>query len=461
MEGIQIPEIYINSDMILSFDEETCNWNEGSCHTSNSPKSPNVNTQNTSNKLNVNVNVNVKGNVNYSHGGTQYSFSANNASEEVNSIEYNTKSPEIPKGNVNKKLPESVAFSQEDVQKSVIIDRTLKDRNQPKIESGYMEKSQNSNLHSFMDSNLVDNSSTDKFSIFDKESNIIKRRRGDPKLCWRCHKRDATPHMRSCEPCRVADRQRWSRRRSLSKLISGKNATTAHHDYGVGYFNCQLKDEASISLNMDNSKLDTFHGSGYIQNNVQLKCDNQFIIGAQEQIRTLNTGISHSNSSIPISSISLSYPFKMDQWRDQQQFTALKDNRVHQCTEISQNLSYITISYYPSPFSGLTSLPVSAKFASDGTMNGLETLPSVVLSFIVDKCNEQLLQRQLGRQGNQNLSQVSTSSHTQVDSGLGNILINSSEINKNMINGIGGQGSFHNFHYSNIHSNALDSRFYC
>lgn len=460
MEGIQIPEIYINSDMILSFDEEVCNWNDASCHTSNSQKAPNTNTQSTSNKLNVNVNVNVKGNVNYSHSGTQCNFSANNVSEEVNLIEYNSKSPEVLKGNLNKKTSEYTACSQEEIQKSTIVDCTFKNQNQFKNDKNYVEKSQNFNSISFMEANLTDKINPDKFALFGEE-NIVKRRRDDPKLCWRCHKRDATPNMRSCEPCRVADRQRWSRRRSLSKIISGKNEAIIHNDRGISYFDCQLKDEASLSLNTDNSKFNTLHGGGYTQNNIQLKCDNRFIIGTQEQVRTLNTGITHSNSSMPISSISLAYPFKIDQWRDQQHFTFKENRAPHPCTEISQNLSYITISYFPSSLSGLTSLPVSAKFASDGTMNGLETIPSVVLSFIVDKCNEQLLQRQLGRQGNQNLSPGNTSPHPQVESGLGNILLNNTEVNKSMVNGVGGHSSFHNFHCSNIHSNTLDSRFYC
>lgn len=461
MEGIRIPEIYINSDMILSFEEEVCNWNETPCHTNNSLKAPNTNTQSTSNKLNVNVNVNVKGNVNYSHSGTQCNFSTDNVSEQVDSIEYNSKFPKISKGNLNKKIPEPSVCSQEEIQKSTTVDCTFKDRNQFKNENNYVEKSQDFNSLSFMESNLVDKNSPDKFTLFDKESNIVKRRRGDPKLCWRCHKRDATPHMRSCEPCRVADRQRWSRRRSLSKIISGKNGAIVHNDRGISYFNSQLKDGAPISLNTDNPKLDAFHRGGYTQNNIQLKCDNKFIVGTQEQTRTLNTSIPHSNGTMPISSISLAYPFKMDQWRDQQHFT-FKDNITpHQYAEISQNLSYITISYFPSSFSGLTSLPVSAKFASDGTMNGLETIPSVVLSFIVDKCNEQLLQRQIGRQGSQNVLPGNTSPHTQVESGLGNILLSNTDINKNMVNGVGGHGSFHNFHCSNIHSNTLDSRFYC
>ncbi|OII71794.1 uncharacterized protein cubi_00601 [Cryptosporidium ubiquitum] len=460
MEGIQIPEIYINSDMILSFDEEACNWNEASDNTNNSPKTLNTNAQNTSNKLNVNVNVNVNGNVNYSHSSSKCSFNTNNVSEEVSTTEYNSKSPEIFKGNTNKKISESIPFSREEIQKPIIIDCLLKDQNQFKTENQYVENSQSSNLLSFMEGNLSEKGNSDKLISVDKESNIARRRRGDPKLCWRCHKRDATPHMRSCEPCRVADRQRWSRRRNLSKIISGKSGINTNPDSGIGYFNSQLKDDSSISLGSDNLKLDAFH-SGYIQSGVQLKCDNQYITGAQDHIRTLSSGISHSNSSIPISSISLAYPFKMDQWRDQQQFTSLRENRTHPCAEISQNLSYITISYFPSSFSGLTTLPVSAKFASDGSMNGLETLPSVVLSFIVDKCNEQLLQRQLVRQNHQNLVSSNPPCNSQVESGLGNILINSSEVNKSIINGTGGLGQFHNFHCTNIHSNTLDSRFYC
>ncbi|KAH8581843.1 uncharacterized protein ELE39_001973 [Cryptosporidium sp. chipmunk genotype I] len=461
MEGIQIPEIYINSDMILSFDEESCNWNETSGNLSNSPKILNTNIQNTSNKLNVNVNVNVNGNVNYSHSSSKCNFNTNNVSEEVNASEYSSKFPEIPRGNTShKKIQESIPFSQEETSKSIIIDCLLKDQSQFKIENQYAETSQSPNLLSYTESNLIEKVNSDKFRTVDKESNMVRRRRGDPKLCWRCHKRDATPHMRSCEPCRVADRQRWSRRRNLSKIISGKSGANTHADHGFGYFNSQLKDDLSISLSSENSKLDAFHG-GYIQSGIQLKCDNQYISGAHENFRTLNAGISHPNNSAQISSFSLGYPFKMDQWRDQQQPTSFKENRTsHPCTEISQNLSYITISYFPSSFSGLTTLPVCAKFASDGSMNGLETLPSVVLSFIVDKCNEQLLQRQLGRQSHQNLISNNTQCNSQVESGLGNNLINNAEVNKN-INGTGGLGSFHNFHCNNIHSNTLDSRFYC
>lgn len=459
MEGMQIPEIYINSDMILSFDEEASNWNETANNTGNSLKALNTNIQNTSNKLNVNVNVNVNGNVNYSHNSSKCSFNTNNVSEEINTSEYNSKFPEVSKRNMDKKISESNPFSQEEIPKSIVIDCLLKDQNQFKTESQYVENSQNSNLISFVEGTLTENGNSDRFTPIDKESNMVRRRRGDPKLCWRCHKRDATPHMRSCEPCRVADRQRWSRRRSLSKIISGRGGIT-NADNGINYFNGQIKDDISISIGSDNLKLDSFH-AGCIQNGIQLKCDNQYITGTQEQIRTLSSGISHSNNSIPIPSISLSYPFKMDQWRDQQQLTSLRENRTHSCTEMSQNLSYITISYFPSSFSGLTTLPVSAKFASDGSINGLETLPSVVLSFIVDKCNEQLLQRQLGRQNHPNLVLNSTQCNSQVESGFGNILINSAEVNKSIINGTGGLGSFHNFHCANIHNNTLDSRFYC
>ncbi|POM85302.1 hypothetical protein CmeUKMEL1_16740 [Cryptosporidium meleagridis] len=461
MEGIQIPEIYINSDMILSFDEEACNWNETSSNLSNSPKILNTNIQNTSNKLNVNVNVNVNGNVNYNHSNSKCSFNTNNISEEVNASEYNPKFLEIHRGNTNhKKISESISFSQEETPKSIIIDCLLKDKNQFKTENQYAEASQNLNLLSYLENNLTEKVNSEKFKSINKENNMVRRRRDDPKLCWRCHKRDATPHMRSCEPCRVADRQRWSRRRNLSKIISGKNLNNTNSEHGANNLNNQLKDDLSISLCSDNPKIDTFNG-GYIKNSTQLKCDNQYISSANEHFITLNAGISNSNSSAQISGFSVGYPFKTDQWRDQQQSISFRENRnIHPCAEISQNLSYITISYFPSSFSGLTTLPVSAKFASDGSMNGLETLPSVVLSFIVDKCNEQLLQRQLGRQNHQNLVSSNTPCNSQVESGLGSILMSNAEANKN-INGTGGIGSFHNFHCANIHSNTLDSRFYC
>ncbi|KAF7457935.1 hypothetical protein HWI79_1501 [Cryptosporidium felis] len=459
MEGLPIQEIYINSDMILSFDENSFTWNETEGN-SNTSKNSN-NTQNASSKLNVNVNVNVNGNVSCNHSSAKCNVNSGGVSEEDHVLEnFNLKSLESCKKTSidNKKVSESSSFFQDETSQPVTSDNCfLKENNQYKHEDN-LEKLQNSHFSSSLEKGIVENK-TSELESMNCEEKVSRRRRGDPKLCWRCHKRDATPHMRSCEPCRVADRQRWSRRRNLSKFLAGNGGLNSTLTLESNILRNQLKAEHLVPMNQDKTRLDGFN-NGYIQNSIHFKYDsNQCISGTQEHSRSMSTSTSHSNGIIPISGISLAYPLRMDQWRDQQ--FSFKDNRGTQTyTDVSQNLSYITISYFPSPLSGLTTLPVSAKFASDGSVNGLETLPSVVLSFIVDRCNEQLLQRQIGRQNNLNMTQNNSPNYSQVELGLGNILTSNNETIKNMVTGNGGCSSFHNIHYTNFHCNTLDQRLY-
>ncbi|KAK6591062.1 hypothetical protein RS030_111770 [Cryptosporidium xiaoi] len=467
MDGLPIPEIYINSDMILSFEDENNNWNESTVNSiANPSKSLNTNLQSTSNKLNVNVNVNVNGNVNYSHSNNSMcNYIPNNCMEDSStSIDIgnlgNNDSEKRTVANNRTSINQNL-FIDEDILKSEkISNNEIRDETQNlKIDKNFhTEKNYSSQFDSLV-LNDFQESGSEKKNNFENEVKVTKRRRGDPKLCWRCHKRDATPHMRSCEPCRVADRQRWSRRRSLSKFMSESSKKVASLNMNNGY-NLNCKQEAFKCLN-SNGLRECPHNNCF-QNKIQIKHENQYIIGNTEAIRTINPNISNPNNSSSVQGISLTCPILIENKCDQQQFSLCRDNRVlQQCPDISQTLSYITITYYPSSFSGLTSIPVCAKFASDGSINGLEALPSVVLSFIVEKCNEQLLQRQVFRQGSQQHVNNNGLVSSQLESGVGKVSTNN-EIQKGVIcgSGTGNNNTFHNMHCTNFHCSQLDPRFY-
>ncbi|KAH8741026.1 hypothetical protein FG386_002572 [Cryptosporidium ryanae] len=468
MDGLPIPEIYINSDMILSFEEDNNDWNESNANLITNPsKSLTTNLQSTSNKLNVNVNVNVNGNVNYNHNNNSMcNYIPNNSMEDSNaSIEIgNLGNNDSEKRTVvNNRIPVNQnLFIDDDILKSEkISSHEIKDEAQNlKIDKNFQtEKTYNSQFGSLVLNGFQEQVLEEK-NNFENETKVIKRRRGDPKLCWRCHKRDATPHMRSCEPCRVADRQRWSRRRSLSKFMSENSNNVTHLNLNNVY-NLNCKQESFKCLNSDN--LREYSHNNCFQNKIQMKHEkSQYMIGNNEAIKTINSNISHSNNSSSVQGISLTCPILIENKCDQQQFSLYRDNRILQCSDLSQNLSYITITYYPSSFSGLTSIPVCARFASDGTINGLEALPSVVLSFIVDKCNEQLLQRQVFRQGNQQHVNNNGLISPQLESGVGKVSTNNNEIHKGVIcgSGTGNNNTFHNMHCTNFHCSQLDPRFY-
>ncbi|EEA07538.1 uncharacterized protein CMU_037120 [Cryptosporidium muris RN66] len=410
MDALPISEIYINSDMMLPFqDDSTCSWSEDS--------NPSKTTTNTNNESETKANIqhsqdsenhNTNGDITFKSSDLDSSLQSPNS----NNLCSASSVASIPCA--------TTSITSSIINNNYIIRTPCKSHLSSFYQSSEFFKTTSNSTNTTQEDNIPkDNCNVKKTT---NEAKVSKRKRGDPLLCWRCHKRDATPHMRSCEPCRVADRQRWSRRRTLAKFIS---ENSSHNLNGT--------EDLKISRNMD-----TINNANICLLQFPLcKLDNQKHSRTPESFISTNTDLTYSTSSSPVTGMSLTCPSKIGRWHEQKHCTTFyRDAQItnNYMEEVAHHLSYITISYFPSPYSGLTSFPVSAKFVSDGSMNGLETLPSAVLAFIVEKCSEQLTQRQAIRNSTQHyVNQTNNFLQSQLDSGVANLLVNKVETPKSTL----------------------------